>query len=54
MNAINTTEIPEQIKVHLIKRLSLNLYNLSSDSLITFINMCKKDIDDANEKSMQR
>lgn len=54
MNAINTTEIPEKMKVCLISRLSLNLHKLSSEQLIKFINMCKKDIEDANENCMQR
>lgn len=54
LNAINSIEIPEKMKVRLIGRLSLELNKLSTEQLIKFINMCKKDIENANENCMQR
>lgn len=54
LNAINNSEIPEKMKVRLIGRLSLELNKLSIEQLIKFINMCKKDIENANENCMQR
>lgn len=42
------------MKVCLISRLSLELNKLSTEQLIKFINMCKKDIEDSNENSIQR
>lgn len=42
------------MKVCLISRLSLKLEKLSTEKLIQFINMCKKDIEDSNENCLQR
>lgn len=42
------------MKVCLISRLSLELTKLSTEQLIKFINMCKKDIEESNENSMLR
>ncbi|VVC36857.1 Hypothetical protein CINCED_3A015403 [Cinara cedri] len=53
LNAINTSDIPEKMKVCLISRLSLELHKLSTEQLIKFINMCKKDIENSNENCMQ-
>uniref|UniRef100_A0A2H8TUM8 Fanconi anemia group I n=1 Tax=Melanaphis sacchari TaxID=742174 RepID=A0A2H8TUM8_9HEMI len=53
LNAINIAEIPEKMKVCLISRLSLELNKLSTKQLIKFINMCKKDIEESNEKCVQ-
>lgn len=41
------------MKVCLISRLSLELNKLSTEQLIKFINMCKKDIEDSNENCIQ-
>lgn len=54
LNAVNTAEIPEKIKVCLISRLSLELNKISTEQLIKFINMCKKDIEYSNENCIQR
>lgn len=51
---MNNSEIPEKMKVCLISRLSLELNKLSTEKLIQFINMCKKDIEDSNENCLQR
>jgi len=51
---MNNVHIPEKIKVCVFSRLSLELNKLSTQQLIKFINMCKKDIEDSNENSIQK
>ncbi|XP_050438236.1 Fanconi anemia group I protein-like [Adelges cooleyi] len=53
LNAINKAEISGKMKVCLISRLSLELNKLSTEQLIKFVNMCKKDIESSNENSIQ-
>lgn len=42
------------MKICLITRLLLELNKLSTEQLIKFVNMCKKDIENSNEVGLQR
>lgn len=53
LKAISDADISEKLKICLISRLSLELNKLSTDQLIKFINMCKKDIESSNENTIQ-